>query len=213
MKARENWDSSRRVRKSRYPSLSRLAGLAMIGMLSGCGYHFAGSGDALPSSAETIYVQQFSNHTRQTGINDEFMRYLKDEIASHRRLKVVDSPTDADLELSGVIMYAASSPVNFNSVLEPTIHNTTIHVTASLKDPHSDKTIWSTRNVGNTQHVPVVAQPVVTTTPTFLQQTLPSGDIAQTTAVQVAQSMTFSGRDTMMQTVARNLYAEMAEGF
>ncbi len=185
----------------------------MIAMLSGCGYHFAGSGDALPSSAETIYVQQFSNHTRQTGINDEFMRYVKDEIASHRRLKVVDSPTDADLELSGVIMYAASSPVNFNSVLEPTIYNTTMQVTASLKDTHSDKTIWSTRNVGNTQHVPVVAQTVVTTTPTFLQQNLRSGDIAQMTDIQVAQSMTFSGRDTMMQTVARNLYAEMAEGF
>src|SRR5260370_2876502 len=95
MKSRENWDSSKKVRKSRYPSLSRLAWLAMIAMLSGCGYHFAGSGDALPSSAETIYVQQFSNHTRQTGINDEFMRYVKDEIASHRRLHVLRTPPES----------------------------------------------------------------------------------------------------------------------
>ncbi len=185
----------------------------MIAALSGCGYHFAGSGDALPSAAQTIYVEQFNNRTRFTGLNDEFSRYVKDEIALHRRLKVVDSPSDADLELSGDIKYAASSPVNFNSVLEPTIYNQTLEVAAMLKDTHSKKTIWTTRNVGNTQHAPVVAQTVVTTTPTYLQQNLRAGDIANMTDIQVAQSMTSASRDVMMQTVAKNLYAEMAEGF
>ncbi len=185
----------------------------MIAALSGCGYHFAGSGDALPSAAQTIYVQQFSNRTRITGLNDEFMRYVKDEIALHRRLKVVDSPTDADLELSGVIRNAATAPVNFNSVLEPTIYNQTMEITAELKDTHSNKTIWTTRNVGNTQHAPIVAQTVVTTTPTYLQQNLRAGDIGHMTDIQVAQSMTSASRDVMMQTIAKNMYAEMAEGF
>ena len=182
-------------------------------MLSGCGYHFAGSGDALPTAAQTIYVERFSNRTRATGLNDEFMRYVKDEIASHRRLKIVDSPSNADLELSGAIMYATATPANFNSVLEPTIYNQTMQVSAALKDTHTDKTIWTTRNVGNTQHAPVVAQTVVTTTPTFLQQNLRGGDIGNMTDLQVAQSMTYSARDTLMQTIAKNLYSEMAEGF
>lgn len=185
----------------------------MTAALSGCGYHFAGSGDALPSAAQTIYVQRFSNRTRLTGLNDEFMRYVKDEIALHRRLKVVDSAADADLELSGDIRYAATAPVNFNSVLEPTIYNQTMQVTAELKDTHTNKIIWNTRNVSNTQHAPIVAQTVITTTPTYLQQNLRAGDIAKMTDIQVAQSMTASSRDVMMQTVAKNLYAEMAEGF
>jgi outer membrane lipopolysaccharide assembly protein LptE/RlpB len=204
------------VTKSRYPRLSRLALFALLATtadLSGCGYHFASSGDALPSAAQTIYVQQFTNRTRITGINDEFMRYLKDEIALHRRLKVVDSPAEADLELSGYIRYAATSPVNFNSVLEPTIYNQTMEVSADLKDTHSNKTIWTTRNVGATQHTPVVAQTVVTTTPTFLQQNLRGGDVAQLTDIQTAQTMTAASSDVMMQNVAKNLYAEMAEGF
>lgn len=185
----------------------------MLAALSGCGYHFAGSGDALPSAAQTIYVKQFSNHTRITGINDEFMRYMKDEIALHRRLKVVDSPTDADLELSGIVRYSVSTPVNFNSVLEPTIYNQTMEVSAELKDTHSNKTIWTTRSVGNTQHTPVVAQTVVTTTPTFLQQNLRAGDIGNMTDIQTAQSMTVASQELVMQNVAKNLYAEMAEGF
>ena len=190
-----------------------LALLAMAAALSGCGYHFASAGDALPAAAQTIYVQQFSNHTRITGINDEFMRYLKDEIASHRRLKIVDSPGEADLELSGFVREAVTSPVNFNSVLEPTIYNQNLQVSADLKDTHSNKTIWTTRNVSATQHTPILAQTVVTTTPTFLQQNLRSPDIAQMTDLQTAQSMTAASSDVMMQTVAKNLYAEMAEGF
>ena len=187
--------------------------LAMLAALSGCGYHFAGAGDALPPAAQTIYVQQFSNRTRITGVNDEFMRYLKDEIALHSRLKVVDSPADADLELSGYIRYADTVPVNFNSVLEPTIYHQTMEVSADLKDTHSKKTIWTTRHVGATQHTPIVAQTVVTTTPTFLQQNLRGGDVAKMTDLQAAQSMTAASSDVLMQNVAKNLYAQMAEGF
>jgi lipopolysaccharide assembly LptE-like protein len=190
-----------------------LALLAVTAALSGCGYHFAGAGDALPSSAQTIYVEQFSNRTRVTGINDEFMRYLKDEIALHRRLKLVDNPAEADLELTGYVRYAATTPINFNSVLEPTIYNQSMEVSADLKDTHQNKTIWTTRNVGATQHTPTLAQTVVTTTPTFLQQNLRGGDIAQMTDLQTAQSMTAASSDVMMQNLAKSLYAEMAEGF
>ena len=79
----------------------RLAILAVMLLASGCGYHFGASGTNLPANAQTIYVERFDNHTRQTGLNDEFMVYMKDEIASHKRLSIVDSPANADLELDG----------------------------------------------------------------------------------------------------------------
>lgn len=76
--------------------VARLLTLAAI-LLAGCGYHFAGSGSNLPRDAKTIYVSKFTNHTRMTGVNDEFMHYLDDEIASRKRLTLVDNPRDADL--------------------------------------------------------------------------------------------------------------------
>src|SRR5215472_9030140 len=99
-----------------------LAVVGAIGLL-GCGYHFGASGSNLPSGAETIYVARFTNRTRQTGLNDVFMRYLDDEIAMHRRLRLVDSPAEADLELTGEILAVTPLPSSFNSVLEPTIYN------------------------------------------------------------------------------------------
>ena len=95
---------------SRKPRPSRLLGIVIVAalLISGCGYHFAASGDMLPASAQTIYVARFGNQTRVTGINDELMRYIKDEIDLHRRLKVVDSPDAADLELSGEVRFATA---------------------------------------------------------------------------------------------------------
>ena len=180
---------------------------------SGCGYHFAASGDALPSSAQTIYVSRFTNDTRVTGVNDELMRYIKDEIALHRRLTVVDSPDTADLELSGEVRFVNQVPTNFNSALEPTQYNQSMVIAAMLKDLHAKKTIWVTKNVSAGEHTPVVPQTTVTTTPTFLQQNLRSADIAELPDIQTAQSETSASRNVMMQRLAQNLYSQMAEGF
>jgi hypothetical protein len=193
--------------------VSLLATLALVMALGGCGYHFGASGSNLPSGAETIYVARFTNRTRQTGLNDVFMRYLNDEIAMHRRLRLVDSPTEADLELTGEILAVTPLPSSFNSVLEPTIYNQSMTVAAQLKDLRNNRVIWSVSSMGNLQHIPVVAQAVVPTLPTFVQGNLRGSDVAKMTDMQVASTQGALGQDTMMQNVAKNLYASMAEGF
>jgi hypothetical protein len=200
---------------SRYPSPSRLLGLVIVAglFLSGCGYHFAASGDALPSGAQTIYVERFGNQTRVTGVNDEVMRYIKDEIDLHRRLTIVNSPDTADLELSGQIRFVNYTPTNFNAALEPTQYTQSVVLSAMLRDMHTKKTIWTSNNISSGEHTPVVPQTTVTTTPTFLQQNLRSNDIAGLTDIQTAQSETSAYRDVMMQRLAQNLYAQMADGF
>jgi hypothetical protein len=167
----------------------------------------------LPSGAETIYVARFTNRTRQTGLNDVFMRYLDDEIAMHRRLRLVDSPAEADLELTGEILAITPVPASFNSVLEPTIYSRSMTVAARLKDLRNNRVIWSVSSLGNLQHEPVVAQAVVPTLPTFVQGNLRGSDVAKLTDIQVASTQGALGQDNIMQNVAQNLYASMTEGF
>ena len=187
--------------------------LAAIFALPSCGYHFGAAGTNLPAEAHTIYVARFSNNTRITGINDEFMRYLKDEIASHKRLTLVDNPSDADLQLSGALVGSVNVPNAFNSVLEPTQYGETLIVRASLRDNRTDKTLWDTKGMSDTERFPVVSQSVVGTTPNFLQQNLRSNDIARMTDMQVAQTQERSSRDLMMTNLAHHMYDSMATGF
>jgi len=203
------------VRKSRYPRPSSLLGFVLVAVLlvSGCGYHFAASGDVLPTDAKTIYVARFGNSTRVTGINDQLMRYIKDEIDLHKRLTVVDSPDAADLELTGDVRLDNSVPINFNTALEPTQYTQNVIILARLKDLHTNKTIFSTHNLGSLTHTPIVAQNVTITTPTFLQQNLRSENYDHMTDLQTAQSQTEMTQDQMLQRLAAALYTEMAEGF
>ena len=195
-------------------SSASVAALSMLAvLLAGCGYHFASSGQALPSGAKTIYVEKFSNKTRFTGLNDQLMRYVKDEIALHDRLQVVDSPSSADLILTGAINSADTTPSSFNSALEPTIYNQSMMVSAQLKDTRDNKIVWQTRGVSGLQHAPVVAQSVTTTTPSFLKQNLRGGDYAQMQDIQVADTQNSYYQGALMQQIAQTLYSQMAEGF
>lgn len=192
----------------------RLCALAIAAALAcGCGYNFAAAGSGLPPGAQTIYVDRFSNHSRITGVNDEFGRYLKDEIASHKRLTVVDDPARADLSLSGEILSAEEHPTTFNSVDEPTQYQMLLAVSADLRDNRTSKIVWRARRLGGGGFYAVVPQTVVTTSPQFLQQNLRQRDINRLPDVQLAATQRETARDDSLNSLARTLYADMSEGF
>jgi outer membrane lipopolysaccharide assembly protein LptE/RlpB len=181
-------------------------------LLAGCGYQFASGGSGLPQSAKTIYVARFSNASRFTGYNDEFMRYVKDEIAEHKRLQLVDEPSQADLVLSGQILRVDTAPVGFNGVSEASIYQQFMVVRAQLLDRHTDKVLWANA-LSSIDQFPTVSSTVVTTSPEFLQQNLRSQDIANMPDLQVAQTQQSFSTSQMMTRMAQNIYSAMSEGF
>jgi Lipopolysaccharide-assembly len=193
--------------------LSWLLGCMLGAMcLAGCGYQFAAAGTGFPKNAKTIYVARFSNTSRFTGVNDKFMRYLKDEIADHKRLQLVDSPKQADLVLTGDILSVDTRPTGFNNAMEASLYQQDMVVQAQLRDRHTKQVLWS--NVMNSfDQFPTVSSTVITTSPTFLQQNLRSQDIASMPDLQVAQTQQAASTQQMMTDMARELYASMSEGF
>lgn len=180
--------------------------------LAGCGYHFAASGSGLPSDSKTIYVARFGNNSRFTGVNDEFMRYVKDEIAEHKRLQLVDDPKQADLVLTGSVLRVDTMPVGFNGAMEASIYQQFMVVQAQLRDRKTKQVLWS--NVLNSfDQFPTVSSTVVTTSPEFLQQNMRSQDIANLPDLQVARTQQGFSSQQMMTHMAKEIYASMSEGF
>jgi outer membrane lipopolysaccharide assembly protein LptE/RlpB len=188
------------------------AALGALLMLAGCGYHFASGGSGLPQDAKTIYVARFSNSSRFTGYNDQFMRYLKDQIAEHKRLQLVDEPAQADLVLSGQILRVDTAPMGFNGASETSIYQQYMVVRAELQDRHTDKVLWA-NVLSSIDQFPTVSSTVITTSPEFLQQNLRSQDIANLPNIQVAQTQQAASSDQMMTRMAQNIYSAMSEGF
>jgi hypothetical protein len=199
---------------ARYSEIASRMVLGVVMVFAwGCGYHFAASGTGLPANAQTIYVKTFSNTSQVTGLNDEFTLYLKQEIANHKRLEVVDSPQAADLTLSGGISLETTFPLTFNSVSEPTQYSEMITIAAALEDNHTDKVIWSNNHITNMGAFPIVSQAVISTAPSFLQGNLRRQDIAQLPDMQVAAVEQHLTQQQMLQNLARSLYNSMSDGF
>ena len=180
--------------------------------INGCAMHFADNGSALPSSAKTIYVVPFENLTYVSGVNDQFMRYMKDAISSRGRLVVVDDPGQADLLLSGQILYTNAGPASLSGVSEPLSYGNTMIVAATLTDRRTNAVIWSTRSISGSSQASVVAQAIVPTTPQFLKQNLRGPDILKMTDMQVAATQETVAKGQMMQQIASEVYADMSWG-
>ena len=180
--------------------------------LCSCGYQFS-SAENLPNTAQTIYIAKFSNPSLQTGVQDAFARYMKDEIDRHARLQVVDDPSSADLQLAGVIERADSFPQALNAVGEPTVYNLNMALSATLYDNRSHKVLWSAHDITNQEQYAVVPQAVLVTSPQFLRHNLRATDIAALSDSQTQQIQLATSRDDAMADVARKIYAAMVSGF
>jgi hypothetical protein len=187
--------------------------VALIAPIGGCGYHFAAEGSGLPPQAKTIYVERFANRSRYTGIDDQFIRYMKDEIAQHKRLELVDDRTQADLVLSGELLYVTPLAVATNAVDEPIESTQTINANAQLTDQHTKRVIWRSTGLFANDTYAMVANAVVTTSPEFLQQNLRSQDIANLPDIQLAKTQSDFSQQQNLENLAQSVYVSMSEGF
>jgi Lipopolysaccharide-assembly len=191
-----------------------LAGFAaLIAPIAGCGYHFAAEGSGLPPQAKTIYVERFANRSRYNGLEDQFDRYLKDEIAQHKRLQLVDDKGQADLVLSGEFFYITTLAVATNAVSEPIENTQTLTANAELTDQHTKQVIWRSTGLYATDTYALVSSSVVTTSPEFLQQNLRAQDIANMPDIQMAKTQADFSQGQNLQSLAKNVYVSMSEGF
>jgi outer membrane lipopolysaccharide assembly protein LptE/RlpB len=187
--------------------------LVVLASITGCGYHFGAEGSGLPPQAKTIYVEKFTNHSRYTGLDDQFDRYLKDEIAQHKRLQLVDDPGQADLVLTGEFSYITSLAAATNAVSEPIEYTQTLTANAQLTDRQTKKVIWRSTGISATDTFATVSSAVVTTSPEFLQGNLRSRDIANLPDMQLAETQSGFSRGQNLENLAQSVYVSMSEGF
>jgi hypothetical protein len=187
--------------------------LALAAAITGCGYHFGAEGSGLPPTAKTIYVERFTNRSRYNGLQDQFDRYLKDEIAQHKRLQLVDDKAEADLVLSGEFFYVNSLVVATNGVDEPVQSTETLNANAELVDQRTKQVIWRSTGLSATDTYAQVSSAAITTSPEFLQQNLRAQDISNMPDIQVAKTQADFSRQQNLQNLAQSVYVSMSEGF
>jgi hypothetical protein len=187
--------------------------LAALGwLLAGCGYHVAGAGAGIPETARTISIRQFSNHTRERGLEVRLQQALEDEFRRRGRLRVVPDP-EGDLILSGTIRSVRNIVVAFSATDEAVQYQGIIRLSMRLTDRATGRVVQENPLLQESQDFGAVSGVVVSSSPHFQRGTLNARDLANLTNVEVGESRRRAAQHDLIGVVAQDVYEQAMEGF
>lgn len=116
-----------------------LVALLLVIELAGCGYHLVGTTSFLPEEIETLHVENFVNQTKWVDMDQRLMEALTLEWVRRRRLRLVDTPGQADVVLSGTIQRLAVIPVSYDDQGRANEYQMSLQAMVQLKDVRADE--------------------------------------------------------------------------
>jgi outer membrane lipopolysaccharide assembly protein LptE/RlpB len=194
---------------------SRIASIAAsaVWLATGCGYHFAGTGNRLPPEIHTISLGPIQNMTREVGIEKTLLESLEDEVASHGRLEAVAAGAPADASLTGSVREYNSRPVSFSSRDEALQYQISMSVDLELRRNDNGKLLWKAVGQREVQDFSAVPGVVVTSSSQFSQQTVNANNLQQFTDIQLSESTKRQANEQLIETLSRDIYNQMMEDF
>jgi len=107
-----------------------------------CGYRLAGSGQTLPEGAVTIAIPDFKNQTSRPQAEQFVTFAVREEFVRRSRLRLAESPRDADLLLEGTIISFKTSPVSYSSDGAANLYEVRLTLDVRLTDLKSGDLIF-----------------------------------------------------------------------
>lgn len=130
-------------------------------LLTGCGYHFTGSGAKLPAGVHSVAIPIFGNQTLQTGIESDLTAALVDRFVSARQLSLA-SQSEADAVLSGTVKSFIISPAAVTlGTQAATEYRATLTIEATFKRQQDGQVLWK-GEMSEWRNYPVASDPAVT---------------------------------------------------
>ena len=117
-----------------------LAGVALAGLLGGCGYS-VGLGGNLPSHLKTVAVPIFVNSTQQPAVESVITAAVVNAFVTSGRLKVV-SVKEADAILEGNIISYNLESIAYNSQINVTVYRLRVRVNILFRDVRQGATLY-----------------------------------------------------------------------
>ncbi len=116
-----------------------LVALLVVAELAACGYHLVGTTSFLPEEIENLHVEKFVNQTKWVDMDQRLMEAVTLEWVRRRRLRLVDTPAQADVVLSGTIQRLIVIPVSYDSQGRANEYQMSLQAMVQLKDVRADE--------------------------------------------------------------------------
>ena len=182
-------------------------------LLAACGYRFPDPAAGLPGDVRTVYVEPFTNRTRDVGLEDGLALALRRELARQRRPRVAERLEDADAVLSGVIRHYGMRGVAVNRFDEVLQVEARLEVEATLRRRGSGEVLWPRRLMRLREVYDAARGAVVPGSAGFLRNALSVEDVSRLADARLAEDSREAARKRLLERFAGSIRERMAEGF
>jgi hypothetical protein len=114
---------------------------AVLLLIAGCGYHFAGTGGQAPGNINSIAVDVLDNRTAQVGIEAIFTNAILSEFIRWKRLPVKPH-NEAEGILGGSIFRISTQDVAHSGAEKTLETRVTITLALTLKRAETNEILW-----------------------------------------------------------------------
>jgi lipopolysaccharide assembly LptE-like protein len=115
--------------------------LALLGAVSGCGYHLAGHSKTLPG-VQTVGIPTFVNRTSRPELEQRITEHVIDEFTTRGRVRIVPGEEGAQAVLHGTILTYTLNPVSINELGRATRYEIMITAHVILSEVGTDRPLW-----------------------------------------------------------------------
>jgi len=123
------------------------AAMTIAAMVSGCGYHVAGHGSALPKSIHVIAVPALENKTTSYRLEQKLTAATVHEFLAKTSYKVVSNPEAGDAVLRGKVVSLEALPLLFDTTTgRATTMLVTVKCEVTLTESATQKVLYHTDN-------------------------------------------------------------------
>jgi hypothetical protein len=122
--------------------IRRVAPLALLLPLSGCGYSLAGHGSFLPPYIQTIGIPVFINRTSYFELEQRLTEKVRAEFIGRGNYKILPQNTGIDGLLLGEITGVGLYPTAFTSEQQAARYVIVLSARIQFKDMTTNKIIW-----------------------------------------------------------------------
>ncbi len=116
--------------------------VCLIFVVSGCGYHLAGTGSSLPEHIKTIGLPIFINNTQGYQIEQKITSAVQTLLIQRGKYKVVPEAQNVDAVLKGTIVSLSLYPASFTTDGRANQYNVVINAKVTFTDVLNKKVLF-----------------------------------------------------------------------
>ena len=182
--------------------------LVALGLFSGCGYQFQGSGSILPDDVKTVAIPIAENSTTEPGLGLRFTEALRSRFDRYGAVSVIEDSADADAVLRAKILGIDYRVRNVTSTTDIELEQELVMIIGAELRHKTGQLLWRNERLQVIESFASTSDVVVTSSAEFSSGNIGSGSLGSLGSREVSRGQQDEALEEVLEEASRKIYLQ-----